>query len=107
MAKTIDAHHHLWCYQQSDFGWIPADSVINRDFLPYHLHAELQKVHIDGTVAIQARQSLEETDWLLSFAANYSFLYGVVAGRPSPANLSSLSEKFKPEETRACAMSFR
>ncbi len=99
MAKTIDAHHHLWCYQQSDFGWIPADSVINRDFLPYHLHAELQKVHIDGTVAIQARQSLEETDWLLSFAANYSFLYGVVGWAPiASESFPAFLEKFKHQK---------
>jgi L-fuconolactonase len=33
---------------------------------------------LDGCVAVQARQSLEETTWLLGLAARYNFIKGVV-----------------------------
>ena len=100
MAKVIDAHHHLWSYKSSDFPWISSDmSVIARDFLPYHLLAELQKVHVDGTVAVQARQTDEETEWLLSLAREYSYLRGVVGWAPICSNsFPVFLDKFKHEK---------
>ena len=83
MTETIDAHHHLWSYQPAEYAWIsPEMSALARDFLPEHLRPELQKARIDGTVVVQARQSLQETEWLLSLANNSSFLRGVVGWAP-------------------------
>lgn len=79
-AETIDAHHHLWRYTQEEYGWIGEDmKTLRRDFLPGHLEAEMQAAGVNGAVAVQARQSLAETEWLLSMAESpTSVLRGVV-----------------------------
>jgi L-fuconolactonase len=79
----IDAHHHFWRYNPDEFGWID-DSMqqIRRDFLPSDLEQELRKVGIDGVVSVQARQSVEETNWLLLLAEEHDFIKGVVGWVP-------------------------
>jgi L-fuconolactonase len=52
--------------------------VIKRDFLPRDLQPELKKTGTSGSVVVQARQSLEETRWLLQLAGQYDFIKGVV-----------------------------
>jgi L-fuconolactonase len=79
----IDAHHHFWRYNPDEFGWID-DSMqrIRQDFLPSDLEQELRKVGIDGVVSVQARQSVEETNWLLLLAEEHDFIKGVVGWVP-------------------------
>ena len=48
------------------------------DHLPDDLLPLVQAVGIDGTVAVQVRQTLEETRWLLELADQYPFIKGVV-----------------------------
>jgi L-fuconolactonase len=75
----IDAHQHFWIYDPREYGWID-DSMpgLRRDFLPAHLAPELQASGVRGCIAVQARQSLEETGWLLELAAASPFILGVV-----------------------------
>jgi L-fuconolactonase len=75
----IDSHHHFWNYDPVTYDWID-DSMraIQRDFLPEDLLAEIASVGVDGVVSVQARQSLEETQWLLDFADKNEFIKGVV-----------------------------
>jgi len=82
-TPTIDAHHHFWRYSREEYGWID-DSMaeIRRDFLPPDLRIETQIAGMDGVVSVQARQSLEETRWLLDLAQNNSFIRGVVGWAP-------------------------
>jgi L-fuconolactonase len=83
MSSIIDSHHHLWNYSEAEYGWIsPEMSALRRDFTPQMLFPELTSVGIDGTVAVQARQTLAETDWLLSLAENSPFIKGVVGWFP-------------------------
>lgn len=75
----IDAHQHFWSYNTTDYGWIDYRmKVIRRDFLPRDLQPELKKTGKSGSVVVQARQSLEETRWLLQLAGQYDFIKGVV-----------------------------
>lgn len=75
----IDAHQHFWHYRPEEFGWIDdAMSAIKRDFLPNDLAPLLQATGMDGSVVVQARQTLEETEWLLQLADQYPFIKGVV-----------------------------
>jgi len=75
----IDAHHHFWRYNNKEFGWIDDDmSELKRDFLPEDLKTRLTSIQFDGTIVVQARQSLEETRWLLELAQKYDFIKGVV-----------------------------
>ena len=75
----IDAHQHFWTYQPQEYEWIDGSmGVLRRDFLPPDLHPLLQGNGFHGSVAVQARQTLEETRWLLELAAQFPFIRGVV-----------------------------
>ena len=52
--------------------------VLAKDRLPADLKPLLEENSIDGTVAVQARQIIEETEALLSMAEEYDFILGVV-----------------------------
>ena len=83
---VIDSHHHLWRYTAKEFGWID-DSMapLRRDFSTEDLMAELPKAKVDGVVTVQARQTLEETRWLLELAKGSSAMRGVVGWAPIAA----------------------
>ena len=74
----IDAHQHFWIYNREEYSWI-SDSmkILRNDFLPDDLLALLKQSDLDGSIAVQARQSLEETRWLLKLAGQYDFIKGV------------------------------
>lgn len=75
----IDAHQHFWVYNPREFDWIDdAMASLRRDFLPPALKAVLDQAGFQGCVAVQARQTLEETRWLLGLAAVSPFILGVV-----------------------------
>lgn len=75
----IDAHQHFWRYQPVNYGWIDEKmAVLKRDFLPSDLKPLLSAMGFEGCVAVQARQSLEETRWLLELAEQNDFIRGVV-----------------------------
>ena len=69
----IDAHQHFWRYNATRDAWITDEMrVIRRDFLPGDFNG------IDGCVAVQADQSLDETQFLLDLAGRHPFIKGVV-----------------------------
>jgi L-fuconolactonase len=75
----IDSHQHFWRYSAEEYPWIGAGMErIARDFLPVDLEAVAQPHGIGGSVAVQARQSLEESRWLLELADADPFVRGVV-----------------------------
>jgi len=75
----VDAHQHFWRYNAEEFGWLTgALTGLRRDFLPGDLEPELRAAGMDGTVAVQARQSEEETRWLLELAKRHAWISGVV-----------------------------
>jgi len=79
----VDAHHHLWRYDPVDYDWIDASMLpLRQDFLLPELIHETAAAHIDATVAVQARQTLEETHWLLDLAAQSALIRGVVGWAP-------------------------
>ncbi len=75
----LDAHQHFWQYNPEEYGWIGPDmAVLKQDRLPEDLLPLLQSAGLDGSIAVQARQSLAETAWLLELADRYPFIKGVV-----------------------------
>jgi len=74
----IDSHQHFWRFNPADYGWMKSDWPIRRDFLPVNLEKELRARNLVSCVTVQARQSLEETRWLLELAAGASIIRGVV-----------------------------
>jgi L-fuconolactonase len=74
----IDAHQHFWSYDDAQYPWIPKGSPLHRDWLPADLAPLLAARQLDGCVAVQARQTIEETRWLLALADQSSIIKGVV-----------------------------
>ena len=75
----LDAHQHFWSYSAADYPWIGAGMErLARDYLPTDLAAVAAVEGIHGSVAVQARQSLAESRWLLELADNSPFVRGVV-----------------------------
>ncbi len=75
----LDAHQHFWLYSSRDFDWIDDRMrVLKRNYLPGDLHPELAKAGMSGSVVVQARQTAEETRWLLHLAGQNGFIKGVV-----------------------------
>ncbi len=75
----IDSHQHFWRYNPGDYPWIDERMrVLRRDFLPEHLRPLLEGLGFQKSIAVQARQSLAETEWLLKLAEENDFIAGVV-----------------------------
>jgi L-fuconolactonase len=93
--ELLDAHHHLWRYNAQEFDWID-DSMarLRRDFLPRDLEAEMLAAGVSGAIAVQARQTVQETQWLLDLAADARFMRAVVGWAPiAAADFSAWLEK--------------
>lgn len=79
----IDAHHHFWRYTPDEYGWIDDTMAsIRRDFLPADLAPEISAAGIDAVLSVQARQSLAETEFLLTHAHENPWIAGVVGWVP-------------------------
>jgi len=75
----IDSHQHFWRYEQKKHDWIDDEmSAIRRDFTPKDLEPILTANGVSGCVAVQADQTLAETDFLLDLSDKHSFIKGVV-----------------------------
>jgi L-fuconolactonase len=80
---TIDAHHHLWKYNDRDYVWMSGKmTALRRDFLIPELEQVMRESGVEGTIAVQARQTTEETEWLLDLATRHPFILGVVGWVP-------------------------
>jgi L-fuconolactonase len=75
----IDSHQHFWHYNAAEYAWIDDSmSDLKRDFLPTDLKPELERSGFDASIAVQARQTVEETRWLLKLAEASPFIAGVI-----------------------------
>ncbi len=92
----IDAHHHLWKYNERDYVWISdAMKSLRRDFEVPDLERVMRESGVQGTVAVQARQTIEETEWLLDIAEHHPFILGVVGWVPlDKEDAAPLLERF-------------
>ena len=79
----IDSHHHFWKYDAKQYAWIDdKKAMLRHDFLPANLKVEIDKAGIEGVVSVQARQTVEETRWLLEMAGRNPYVHGVVGWAP-------------------------
>lgn len=80
---SLDAHHHFWSYDPTEYGWID-DSMarLRRDFLPADLEVETKAAGIDGVISVQSSQTVAHTEWLLGLARQHDWIYGVVGWVP-------------------------
>jgi L-fuconolactonase len=97
---VIDSHQHFWKYEPVKHDWIDDDmSVIRRDFSPSDLSKVYKESSIDGCVAVQADQTLEETDFLIDLASNNSFIKGIVGWVDLRSeNIENVLEKYSTDK---------
>jgi L-fuconolactonase len=82
----LDAHHHFWRYSREEYGWISAEmEVLARDYCVSDLREAAGACGVTGSIVVQARQTVEETDWLLDLADGDDFIRGVVGWAPLAA----------------------
>lgn len=88
----IDSHQHFWQYSQEEYGWINEEmNVIKKSFLPPDLEPQLKALEFSGCIAVQARQSNAENNFLLELANAHDFILGVVGW------IDLLKDEFEPE----------
>jgi L-fuconolactonase len=90
----LDAHHHLWAYNTVEYGWIPKGTPLAQNQLLPELQAATSAAGVTGTVAVQARQVIEESDALLDMADQGDLIRGVVGWVPL------IDENVQPELER-------
>jgi len=77
--EKVDAHQHFWKFDPIRDSWITEDmEVIKHDFLPHDLKPLMDANGLNSCIAVQADQSENETDFLLSLATENEFIKGVV-----------------------------
>lgn len=77
--QIIDSHQHFWKYDEERHSWINEEmAVLKRDYLPDGLQEVYTKNGVVGSIAVQAEQSEEETEFLLELAKENDFIKGVV-----------------------------
>ena len=79
----IDSHQHFWRYNAAEYPWMSDElACCRRDFLPPDLEPLLDAAGLDGSIAVQARQILGETDFLIDLAKAHPRVLGVVGWIP-------------------------
>lgn len=78
--QKIDTHLHFWQYRAADFPWISPALMpqLQRDFLPEDALPVLDAAQVQAAIAVQARSSAVETDFLLQLAAKHPQVLGVI-----------------------------
>jgi L-fuconolactonase len=75
----VDAHQHFWDPELAEYPWMTDEAAsLRRRFAPEDLEPLLRAHGVAGTVVVQARASLDETEALLATAEQAPFVLGVV-----------------------------
>ena len=75
----VDAHQHFWQYTAAEYPWIGEGMErLACDYLPADLAPLLAAEGLVGSIAVQARQTVDETRWLLDLATKHREILGVV-----------------------------
>lgn len=91
----IDSHIHFWKYNPVEFPWMTDDlSAIAKDMSPEDLFMQLP-TRIEGLIAVQARPSWEENEYLNGLAEQHSIIKGIVAWFDFKKDAEMQLEKFK------------
>lgn len=93
----IDTHHHLWSYSKEEYSWIPEGSALEQTFAYPELQRATQSTGVTGTIVVQARQMIQESDVLLDIAETGELIRGVIGWVPLiDENISHHLERLSP-----------
>lgn len=75
----IDAHQHYWKYNGEEYDWIDYKMMeLRKDYLPTDLSEVQSPLGFDGAVAVQARQTVAESEFLMDLVYRNANVKGVV-----------------------------
>jgi L-fuconolactonase len=75
----IDSHQHFWDPARAEYPWLTEEvAPLRRRFAPEDIEPLLRQYGVTGTIVVQARHALEETETLLAIAATTPFVLGVI-----------------------------
>lgn len=96
--RGVDAHQHFWKYDPEEYDWIDDNmAVLKKDFGPSDLKPLLEGQGMKGCVAVQARQTEEENQFLLGLAHHFPHVLGVVGWLDLQAdNLEERLDAYRP-----------
>ncbi|WP_392558210.1 amidohydrolase family protein [Orbus mooreae] len=77
--KKIDTHQHYWHYDSHNYPWIDEQMIeLKQNRLPQDSIDYLKQHNITGCIAVQARQSELENQFLLNLAENNHQILGII-----------------------------
>lgn len=83
IAHVVDTHQHLWVMSERAYDWIvPEYGVLNNDFRPEDVAADIVKAGVTATVLVQAADTYDDTFYMLSVARSHKNVKGVVGWVP-------------------------
>lgn len=99
----IDAHQHFWHFDPIRDSWInDSMKVIQRDFSPEDLLSHLMSKKIDGSIAVQADESPQETQYLLELSNKHTWIKKVVGWVDlSAKDIEAQLERYQEEKNLA------
>ena len=75
----VDAHHHLWRYVFEEYSWMGTnEDILRRDFTISEYVEEAQYFSVSAAIAVQSRQMIEDTDFLVDLAKSSGLSHFVV-----------------------------
>ncbi|MBO6558061.1 MAG: amidohydrolase family protein [Pseudomonadales bacterium] len=78
MSKArIDAHQNFWAFNEADYPGLQDNNILQQDYLPAYIEPALIENGFHGSIAVQCRDSLDETEFLISLSEEKSII-GVV-----------------------------
>jgi L-fuconolactonase len=90
----VDAHQHFWDPARAEYPWM-TDDRLRRRYAPEDLEPLLRAHGVEGTVAVQARQELDETRELLALADAHEWILGVVGWIDLTADVPAQLDDFR------------
>lgn len=105
----LDAHVHLWDLDAAPLSWWRADLGLPRTALVDELVALARTAHspVQGAIAVQAADTLEEADWLAGTAASSPFLRAVVLQYDARTDAAAWAGMAQPVIDRTAAGALR
>ena len=78
-TPIVDSHIHLWDLDRFGYSWMPPDaSILLRNYLPQDIKPLMERNGVSKVVLIQAKGSVEESEFLLDLAEANEFIGAVV-----------------------------
>lgn len=82
-AYCVDTHQHLWVLSERSYDWIiPEYGILNADYRPEDVAADVAAAGVTSTVLVQAADNYDDTFYMLSVERTYDAVRGVVGWVP-------------------------